>query len=83
MTVNQASINADIRYGILPSENYSSTHTWWRRLRLAIHDVFSNPTVTDNNSPDCGFINFETTRKGTKAFDPYGSSLKFELVRLI
>ncbi len=83
MTVNQASINADIRYATLPSENYSSTHTWWQALRLAIHDVFSNTTVTDDSSPDCGFIHFETARKETKAFNPYDSSIKFELVRLI
>jgi len=83
MTVNQASINADIRYATLPSQNYSSTHTWWQRLRLAIHDVFSNTTVTDDSSPDCGFIHFETARKERKAFNPYDSSIKFELVRLI
>lgn len=83
MTVNQASINADIRYATLPSENYSSTRTWWQKLRLAIHDLFSKTTTTDDSSPYQDFIHFETTRKETKAFDPYESSLKFELIRFI
>lgn len=83
MTVNQASINADIRYETLPSENYSSTRTWWQKLILAIHDVFSKITTTDNSSPVQDFIHFETTRKETKAFDLYGSSMKFDLIRFI
>ncbi len=83
MTVNQASINADIRYAALPSENYSSKHTWWQRLRLACHDVFSKTTVTDDGSPDWDFIHFETSRKETKSFGLYESSMNFELIRFI
>ena len=83
MTVNQASTNADIRYATLPSENYSSAHTWWQRLRLAIHVVFSKTAVTNDSSAEPYFIHFETTRKETKPFDLYDSSMKFELIRLI
>ena len=72
-----ASANTHIPYA---SVRYTNEPGFWRRMVLAVQTIFSKEEVVIQ-AP--GYIPFERTRKETTPFDPFTSSIVYDVSRVV
>ena len=80
MTVNQTSINDNVRYNSFPVQSNGNNLNWWRRLRLATQFLLNSRAAdTDPDSYDEGYVHHKIHQKEISPIDVFASEMKFDL----